>query len=127
MYELTVDKHFSAAHSLKGYNGECSQLHGHTWKVSVTVESDFTDDTGISVDFKEISEILEKIIKRFDHRNLSDIDEFSECNPTAENIAKMVFDFCEKEFSGNEVTVASVTVAESERYRVTYRKTISKP
>ncbi|MFC1607045.1 6-carboxytetrahydropterin synthase QueD [Candidatus Latescibacterota bacterium] len=122
MYELTVDTHFSAAHSLRGYNGECSQLHGHTWKVSVTVKAEKTDDTGISVDFKDISSILDQIIKRFDHRNLSEIDDFSECNPTAEIIAKKVFDFCEDAFSGNEAVVSSVTIAESERYRVTYRK-----
>ena len=122
MYELSVDSHFAAAHCLKGYAGECSRLHGHTWGVTVTVLARDLDDVGMSLDFKQISAALDDIVGRFDHQTLNDLDLFATINPTAENIARIVFDAVSEHIAGNGITVDSVTVAESKRYRVTYRK-----
>lgn len=84
---LIVKTHFDAAHSLKDYDGKCSNLHGHTWKV----EADFTyDDLGfnnMSADFG----ILKKIIAMYipDHLYLNDYYEID--NPTAEFLAASLF------------------------------------
>jgi len=121
MYELSVDAHFAAAHFLRGYDGDCGRLHGHTWGVTVTVGAAVTGSLGMTVDFKEISAKLDEVVSAFDHQALNSLEWFDENNPTAENIAKLLFELLEKEFSSG-IRVLSVTVAESDRYRVTYRR-----
>lgn len=122
MYELSVDSHFAAAHCLTGYAGECSRLHGHTWGVTVTVLAGDLDSVGVSLDFKKISAALEGIVNRLDHQTLNELDLFDGINPTAENIARIVYEAVAERIAGDGGTVESVTVAESKRYRVTYRK-----
>jgi 6-pyruvoyltetrahydropterin/6-carboxytetrahydropterin synthase len=123
MYEIHVDKTFAAAHYLRGYEGECSNLHGHNWKVTAVLAADFTDETGISIDFKTISALLEVILKDFDHKNLNDIKEFEIINPSAELIAKNIFEKLSALISeiNKEIKVVSINVAESEKFRVVYK------
>ncbi|MFC1573550.1 6-carboxytetrahydropterin synthase QueD [Candidatus Latescibacterota bacterium] len=120
MFELTVDSQFSAAHFLKGYEGDCARMHGHTWKVSVTVSAIKTDETGMCIDFKNIAAHLDAIVDRFDHRNLNELEFFRDKNPTAENLAKLLYEVLSKKIKDDNVSVRSVTVHESDRYRVTY-------
>ncbi|MBN1290478.1 MAG: 6-carboxytetrahydropterin synthase QueD [Candidatus Latescibacteria bacterium] len=122
MYELTVESCFSAAHFLDGYNGDCSRMHGHTWKVSLTVGASVKDKNGLCMDFKDISSILDGVIKEFDHRTLNEVGILNGKNPTAENIAQIIFTLCVEKLNNENVFVHSVTVAESDRYRVTYRE-----
>ena len=121
MYIVSVDSKFASAHSLRGYDGDCARLHGHTWKVTVDILVESTDNAGISLDFKKVSDYLEEITGRLDHQNLNDLDEFREVNPTAENIAKVVFEFMSLRFNFDGAGINSVTVAESEKYRVKYK------
>ena len=120
MYELTVDSKFAAAHSLRDYKGDCARVHGHTWGVSATVRCAGLDGLGMGMDFKEISEALDGIVGNFDHQNLNDLEEFKDMNPTAENLGKLVFDLLSEKLNNDNVRVISVTIAESDRYRVTY-------
>ena len=46
MFELDIRREFSAAHQLKGYNGDCSNLHGHNWTVEVFIRSEHLDEVG---------------------------------------------------------------------------------
>jgi 6-pyruvoyltetrahydropterin/6-carboxytetrahydropterin synthase len=122
MYELTVDSHFSSAHCLAGYKGKCANLHGHTWVVSATVRANELDEIGICIDFKKIAGALDEIVDRFDHQTLNSLPEFNGLNPTAENISRIVFEQLSATLNTGSVEVVSVTVAESDRYRVTYSK-----
>ena len=122
MFELCVDSHFAAAHSLRGYKGDCARLHGHTWGVSACVGAELVDEIGICIDFKDVSKALEEISGVFDHQSLNDLEEFSIINPTAENIAKHIYDRLSEKLNRDNITVLSVTVAESDKYRVTYRE-----
>ncbi|ARU63889.1 6-carboxytetrahydropterin synthase QueD [Tumebacillus avium] len=80
---------FDSAHRLDDYIGKCANLHGHTYKLEVTIKGR-TDHRGIVVDFGDIKKIVnEQIIGVYDHRFLNDLMEF---NTTAEN---MVFHFFE--------------------------------
>jgi len=121
MFELTVDTHFDAAHCLEGYKGECSRVHGHTWTVWATVEAAALDDLGMSIDFKLLKAALKRIVDRYDHLVLNDLDEFSGINPTAELIAKSIYDSLADDLDSENVTVLSVTVGEGDRNRVAYR------
>lgn len=120
MYELTVKGHFDAAHALLGYPGECRELHGHTWDVEVTVRGERLDDVGIVYDFKRLKEDLAAVLTRFDHAFLNEVAPFDELNPTAENLARVIFDEL-SEVVGDEVVVSEVAVWESPIARIVYR------
>lgn len=91
MYELTVETQFDSAHCLRGYEGACENVHGHTYRVMVAYQGAELDRLGMLVDFKRLKQELGDIIDRLDHRHLNDVPEFAEQNPTAENIARFVF------------------------------------
>jgi 6-pyruvoyltetrahydropterin/6-carboxytetrahydropterin synthase len=121
MYIVSVDSKFASAHYLRGYDGDCARVHGHTWKVTVDISVEDLDELGISLDFKKVSEVLEDITAKFDHRNLNEIDEFLTENPTAENIARIIYISMDYLLKGKNVKIDSVTVAESEKYRIKYK------
>lgn len=74
---------FEAAHQLQWHAGACKNLHGHSYRLEVTVAGDL-DDNGIVVDFSDLREAVEReVITRFDHTYLNDLLP----NPTAELIA----------------------------------------
>lgn len=120
MYELTVKGHFDAAHALHGYPGECRELHGHTWDVEVTVRGERLDEVGIVYDFKRLKSDLAAVLEPFDHAYLNDVAPFDTLNPTAENLARVVFEALVDRV-GPEVEVAEVAVWESPIARIVYR------
>jgi len=80
---------FDAAHQLKNYDGDCANLHGHTYKLEVICEG-VCDERGIVVDFGDLKYIWETHCKkRVDHRNLT--VEFPDWNTSAENLAVWFF------------------------------------
>ena len=85
-YKLRTEGHFDSAHKLIGYEGKCSQLHGHRWRVVIEVEGVELDKDGILWDFTN----LKKILDEFDHKDLNSMPMFEKINPTAENISRMI-------------------------------------
>jgi 6-pyruvoyltetrahydropterin/6-carboxytetrahydropterin synthase len=120
VYHLMVDSHFAAAHHLAGYPGKCANVHGHTWGVSATVRADELDEIGMCIDFKKIARSLDEIVDEFDHHALNELPEFGDMNPTAENISRVVFEKLSVKINSPQVKLVSITVSESDRYRVTY-------
>ncbi len=92
MYELMVESQFDSAHNLRRYEGPCENLHGHTYKVQVCYQGPELDELGILVDFKRLKTALAEVASYLDHRYLNELPEFQEENPTAENIARVVFE-----------------------------------
>ncbi|MDK2917337.1 MAG: 6-pyruvoyltetrahydropterin/6-carboxytetrahydropterin synthase [Candidatus Petromonas sp.] len=79
---------FDSAHKLENYEGDCKYLHGHTYKLEVTV-SGRTDYRGMVIDFNDLKKIIkEKIINKLDHKYLNDIFDF---NTTCENLIVWIF------------------------------------
>ena len=113
MYELEITRHFSGAHRLAGYPGDCRKLHGHNWLVTVRLTASELDEIGIAVDFKTLKAALDDAITRFDHAYLNDLPDFAECNPTSENIARILYLDLKNRLNTPRVRVAKVTVAES--------------
>ncbi len=91
MYELTVESEFDSAHNLKRYDGPCEALHGHTYRVQVSYQGPELDNAGILIDFKQLKSALGEVLSGLDHRYLNELPQFQEQNPTAENIAQVVF------------------------------------
>jgi 6-pyruvoyltetrahydropterin/6-carboxytetrahydropterin synthase len=113
MYEATIEAHFSSAHRLRQYNGECERLHGHNWNVQVSIASEELNDLGMVMDFKELKGKTKALMDRFDHQYLNEVPPFTELNPTTENIAKYIFDELSKIIKTSSVKVSKVTVWES--------------
>jgi len=120
MYELSVKDHFDAAHSLRGYPGECAKLHGHTWDIEVTVEGETLDGIDILYDFKQLKIDLAAVLEPLDHAFLNDVPPFDVLSPTAENMARVLYEALAAKVA-EQVRVKEVTVWESPIARITYR------
>jgi len=117
MFELMVEDTFSAAHQLKGYKGRCENLHGHTFKVQVFVEGEKLKPEGYLIDFKDLKDALKKILDELDHSYLNDLPYFKELNPTAESLAKLIYEKMKSQVSD----LKQVTVWESASASAAYR------
>jgi 6-pyruvoyltetrahydropterin/6-carboxytetrahydropterin synthase len=120
MYEIAVTSHFSGAHRLRYLHGKCEELHGHNWKVEVSVASNRLGKEGVVIDFGILRQKVEKILKSLDHTYLNDLPHFSGMEPSSENIAKYIFDRLKKELKGHSVNLKKVTAWESETSCATY-------
>jgi len=86
---LYTEGAIDSSHFLRGYDGKCKNVHGHTWKISIWIKGERSqlDKVGILYDFGNIK----KIVNLLDHQILNDIKPFDEYNPTAENIVSFVY------------------------------------
>jgi len=118
-YRITVEGDFSSAHELRDYEGKCSSLHGHNWKVQLTVRALRVDERGITIDFGQLKRLLAALIGRYDHVHLNQTPPFDKLNPTAENIARTLYQAAKEELPP-EVEVDRVVIWESDKNRVEY-------
>lgn len=87
--KVTKSFTFDAAHALTNYHGACERLHGHTYRLDVTIEGPLNPATGMVVDFLLLKTVVqERIIARVDHNSLNDLLK----NPSAELLAVWVWD-----------------------------------
>jgi len=122
MYKLNVITHFSAAHRLKFYPGECERIHGHNYKIKVTVAGDELDELGMLMDLMVLRTIVNECVQPFDHRLINEVAPFDSINPTSENLANYIFSWLKKNLP-NKVTVTQVEVGETEELSVIYSGT----
>lgn len=120
MYEVTIIKSFSAAHMLTAIGGKCEELHGHNFKVEVTVAAQDLNSSGILVDFRDVKKWLQEILDNLDHKHLNEFPSFAGKNPSSENIAKYIYQKMKLKAWQVEIKVARVKVWESENAAVTY-------
>ena len=121
MYEISVRAAFEAAHFIDGYDGKCSRLHGHNWIVEAVVRGETLDKLGMLVDFKILKTELNKVLDEFDHRFLNELETFATENPTAENIARKIFQrLSTSEIFPSSVKLHAVKVYETPNSCVTY-------
>lgn len=92
MFEVSIDETFAAGHALRGYRGKCENLHGHNYKVRVTLTGDTLDQIGLLYDFKDLKAVTSEVIERLDHQYLNDLEPFRQHNPSAENMARYIYD-----------------------------------
>jgi 6-pyruvoyltetrahydropterin/6-carboxytetrahydropterin synthase len=89
-FEITTTRWFSAAHQLKLYDGSIEPLHGHNWRVKVTVGSVELDSIGVVMDFHELERALDAILAPLHNSHLNDTEAFARLNPSAENVARHI-------------------------------------
>ena len=120
MFEIEIERCFSAAPQLRGYTGNCSNLHGHNYRVTVTVRSNELDRIGIALDFRKLKQELDSLLEEYDHRNLSELPEFQEINPTSEVLARTIYRRMGEKMNEGPIRVWKVRVGESDSSAVTY-------
>ena len=100
MYRVQVRRHFDAAHALRNYHGKCENLHGHRYEVVVALDRDTLDEAGMAYDFTALKRELDAILDRFDHHNLNETAPFDVLSPSAENIARTIYEELESRLPG---------------------------
>jgi 6-pyruvoyltetrahydropterin/6-carboxytetrahydropterin synthase len=114
MYRLTIHTHFAAAHNLINYQGDCENLHGHNWKVEVTVSARQLDKAGLGIDFKILKLETKRMLDRLDHKYLNELPFFKEISPSSENIARFLYEQLGAVFNNDNIRVEMVNVWESD-------------
>ena len=120
MYHLSIITSFAAAHNLLHYQGDCENLHGHNWKVEVTVSAESLDKSGLGIDFKILKKHTREVMNYLDHKYLNDLEAFKDISPSSEQIARFVFEQLEKSLQEYEVIIQKVTVWESDNAYAAY-------
>ena len=93
MYEVIVEKTFSSAHFLRNYHGKDEPLHGHNWRVQVRFRGPkLVQPEEYLVDFEEARVVLDKIVGKIDYKNINAVPPFDRSNPSAENIARWIYE-----------------------------------
>ncbi len=123
LLEVSVDETFAAAHNLRGYRGKCENLHGHNYKVRVIVAGRELDSTGLLYDFAHLKQVIQSVIRSLDHQYLNELPPFDALNPSAENIARYIYEATSKglQTAPNGAGIASITVWETDCCAATYR------
>ncbi len=121
MFEVAVEYGFAAGHALRGYRGKCENVHGHNYRVKVTVSGGELNPVGLLMDFVELRAAIKALVARLDHQFLNDVSPFDRLNPSAENIAKYFCDELGSQVRHQGLKMVSVTVWETDTTSATYR------
>lgn len=119
MFELTVTDEFCAAHAIV-IGGRRETVHGHNWRVSVTVAGPHLDEDGLLCDFHAIERDLHAVIAPFHNGDLNATPPFDTVNPTAEHVARHIAQQLAPGLPGH-VRIAAVSVTEAPGCTATYR------
>lgn len=125
MYELTVTTEFCAAHAIT-MASKPEPIHGHNFRVWLTVSGDRLDADGLLCDFHAIEEALARTIEPLHNADLNSTPPFDRLNPTAEHIAKHIAQSVERELGQRlaaGVWLSACTVSEAPHCKATYKPT----
>ncbi len=125
MFEVSVEQSFAAGHALRNYYGKCENVHGHNYRVRITIEGERLNSTGLLVDFVEVKRLMSTVVDYLDHRFINELPPFDVLNPSAENMARYFYDEVSKGMSagdgGAPVGISEVKVWETDVTAATYR------
>ena len=122
MFEVSVEQTFAAGHALRNYRGKCENVHGHNYRVLVTLQGQELDSIGLLVDFVEVKKLIHQVVDRLDHQFINDLTPFDQINPSAENMAKYFYDEISRGIAGEgAVRVSEVQIWETDTASATYR------
>jgi len=120
MYEIKIIATFSAAHSLRNYPGNCKNIHGHNWKVEVVMQSLNLDNLGMAIDFRRLKQETQGLLDTMDHTYINENPPFNSLNPTAENMARWLYETLSKKLNDQNARVSRVNVWENDNSSASY-------
>ncbi len=118
-FQICIYETFSGAHNLREYQGKCEKLHGHNWKVEVSVTGSL-NRLGMVIDFTVLRDSLKSILSKIDHTYLNEIPYFKKNNPTSENITKYIAQELKKDKDLKKIKIISIKVWEKDTAAATY-------
>ena len=122
MFEVTIEETFAAGHALRNYRGKCENVHGHNYRCQVTLEGADLDSIGLLVDFVELKKVVHGVLDRMDHQWLNEFPPFDVLNPSAENMAKYIYDEVSEGLKTRQgVRVGAIRLWETDTASATYR------
>ena len=113
IYEVYIKDYFAAAHVLKGYDGDCANMHGHNWIVEAYIQCTKLDSLGIGIDFLEVKIAVKDVLSKLDHTTLNENPAFASINPTSETLSKFLFTELSSRLNTEHIKVSKVMVLES--------------
>jgi 6-pyruvoyltetrahydropterin/6-carboxytetrahydropterin synthase len=120
MYEVSITESFSSAHKLADIGGKCEELHGHNFKVEVTLGGSTLNANGLLIDFRLVKKYLKEILGHMDHQHLNELPFFRGVNPSSENLAHYIYNAMGHFVVTHNVKIVRIKVWESENSAVTY-------
>jgi 6-pyruvoyltetrahydropterin/6-carboxytetrahydropterin synthase len=122
MFEVCVEETFAAGHALRDYHGKCENVHGHNYRLQVTLRGPELDATGLLVDFVDLKKVIRTAVERLDHQFLNEVAPFDVLNPSAENIARYFFERVKEGLTAQtSAEVAEIRVWETDTASAAYR------
>jgi 6-pyruvoyltetrahydropterin/6-carboxytetrahydropterin synthase len=122
MFEVTIEETFAAGHALRNYRGKCENVHGHNYRCQVTIAGTELDSIGLLVDFVELKKTVHAVLDRMDHQWLNEFPPFDVLNPSAENMAKYIYDEVSAGLAAKaDIRVGAVRLWETDTASATYR------
>jgi 6-pyruvoyltetrahydropterin/6-carboxytetrahydropterin synthase len=123
MFQVSVEETFSSGHALRGYRGKCENVHGHNYRVRVTLEGRELDNIGLLMDFTHLKKVLREVSGTLDHQFMNDLEPFKTVNPSAENVAKYFFEQVNRQLTNLPpgARITDVIVWETDTSRAQYR------
>ena len=118
MIKVTIKHTFQSAVYLRNYDGPCSNLHGHTYQLSVTF-SNQSPNVDMVIDFYHAKSLVKEITDRLDYKHINEVKPFDKINPTTENICHWLYTELVKIIPENN-TITALTLAENDAFFVTY-------
>src|ERR671939_808712 len=113
-FEVMIERNFSSAHQLRGYRGKCENLHGHNYKIEIYARGQELNNIGLLVDFVELKEAADEIVRYLDHKNINELPPFDrELNPSAEHLAGYFLHEVGRQINDDRVQVYKVRVWET--------------
>jgi len=92
MFTISVETSFWASHQLVLPEGSKEPVHHHNWLVSAGVSSDKLNSMAVVMDFQELKAMVDNIVSEFDNMALNEISYFRRNNPSAENVARYIYE-----------------------------------
>jgi 6-pyruvoyltetrahydropterin/6-carboxytetrahydropterin synthase len=121
-FEVMIERHFSSAHQLRGYQGKCENLHGHNYKIEIYARGRELDNIGLLVDFGELKTAADEVVHYLDHRNINELPPFDEeLNPSAENLARYILERVAAQVGDERVQIYKVRCFETPTSVATYQ------
>ncbi|HCO94791.1 MAG TPA: hypothetical protein DIU00_12710 [Phycisphaerales bacterium] len=111
MFTISVETHFQASHQLTLPDGSKEPVHNHDWVVTASLSSEKLNNMGVVMDFHTLKAMVDKTVAGFDNTALDNISYFQQNNPSAENVAKYIYDKLRNELHEG-VKLRSIRVVE---------------
>ena len=117
-FSITVKTSFCAAMKL-ALPGPCSNIHGHTYKICASFQSNKLNKFGVVIDYYELEGAVNNVVKQIDHIYLNEHAWFQDLAPSSENIALVIYNKL-KLINYEDIAIKQVTVSECENIVVSY-------